>query len=165
MAISSTQAVRLLAELLEIDRAVRGRRQPLSLMHKHRRAAIVRELHLWALARQRGSAPPGAEHRQHPRAAVRLKVLLLGGPHPVELQSDSLAVGGVSVHVSFTPRVGDLLGLKLVPLEEAAFEVMGEVVWFDPVRARAGLRFHRITEEGLAVLERLVFSDLVKHSD
>jgi hypothetical protein len=164
MAISSTQAVRLLAELLEIDRTVRGRRQPLSLVQKQRRAAIVRDLHMWALARQRGNAPPGSEHRQHPRAAVRLKVQLLGGPHPVELQSDSLAVGGVSVRVSFTPRVGDLLGLKLVPLEEAAFEVMGEVVWFDPVRARAGLRFHQLTDEGRAVLERLVFSDLVKHS-
>src|SRR4029079_7740826 len=70
MAISSTQAVRHLAELLEIDRSVRGRRQPLSLTQKQRRSVIVRALHQWALARQRG-APPGAEQRQHPRANVQ----------------------------------------------------------------------------------------------
>src|SRR5689334_14429958 len=139
MANTPAQALRLLAELLEIDRAVRNRRQPLTLVQKQRRAAIARELHLWALAKQRDMAPPGSEQRQHPRANVRLRVQLLGGPRPIDLQSDSLAVGGVSVLVSFTPRVGDLLALKLVPLEDAAFEVMGEVVWFDPVRSRAGL--------------------------
>jgi len=161
MATNPAQAVRLLAELLELDRTVRGRRQPLSLVQKQRRAAIARELHMWALAKQRGNAPPGAEQRMHPRANVRLKVQLLGGPRSVDLQSDSLAVGGVSVSVSFTPRVGDLLGLRLVPLEDAAFELMGEVVWFDPVRSRAGLRFHDLTDEARAVLERLVFSDLI----
>jgi hypothetical protein len=162
MAITAAQAVRLLAELLEIDRAVRTRRQPLQLVQKQRRAAVVRDLHLFALSKQRGSAPTGAEQRQHPRANVRLKVQLLGGPHKVDLQSDSLAVGGASVTVKFTPRVGDLVPLRLVPLEDAPFEVMGEVVWFDPVRSRAGVRFQSLTDEARAVLERLIFSDLVR---
>jgi hypothetical protein len=107
----------------------------------------------------------GAELRAHPRASVRLKVQLLGGPRSVDLHSDSLAVGGVSVTVNFTPRVNDMLALKLVPLEEAPFEVMGEVVWFDPVRSRAGLRFHGLTDDGREILERLVFSDIVKTSE
>ncbi len=162
MATSAGQAVRLLAELLEMDRGVRNRRVPLSLVQKQRRAAIARELHLWALAKQRGAAPSGADQRQFPRANVRLRVQLLGGPRSVDLQSDSLAVGGVSVAVKFTPRVGDLLGLRLVPLEDAPFDVMGEVVWFDPVRSRAGLRFHDLTDDGREILERLVFSDLIK---
>src|SRR5262245_47249265 len=107
MAITAAQAVRLLAELLEIDRTHRNRRQPLQLVQKQRRAAIARDLHLFALAKQRGTAPTGAEQRQHPRANVRLKVQLLGGPHKVDLHSDSLAVGGASLMVKFTPRVGD----------------------------------------------------------
>jgi hypothetical protein len=162
MATSAGQAVRLLAELLELDRGARNRRVPLTLIQKQRRAAIARELHLWALARQRGGAPQGAEHRQFPRANVRVKVQLLGGPRSVDLHSDSLAVGGVSVAVSFTPRVGDLLGLRIVPLEDAPFEVMGEVVWFDPVRSRAGLRFQQVGDDAREVLERLVFSDLIR---
>ena len=162
MAISAAQALRHLAELLEIDRTVRTRRQPLTLVQKQRRAVIARDLHQWALERQRGNAPSGAEQRRDPRANVRLKVQLLGGPHTVDLHSDSLAVGGVSVSVKFTPRVGDLLGLRLVPLEDAPLEVMGEVVWFDPVRSRAGLRFQGLSEEGRAVLERIIFTDLVK---
>jgi hypothetical protein len=162
MAITATQAVRLLAELLEMDRSVRNRRQPLSLVQKQRRAAIARDLHLFALAKQRGQAPAGAEQRQHPRANVRVKVQLLGGPHKVDLHSDSLAVGGVSVSVKFTPRVGDMVGLRLVPLEDPPIEVMGEVVWFDPVRSRAGLRFQNLSDEGRAVLERIIFTDLVR---
>lgn len=161
MVTTAAKAVRLLAELLDLDRTVRMRRQNLTLAQKQRRAVIVRELHRWALAKQRGNAPPGAEQRQHPRANVRLKVQMLGGPHPVDLQSESLAVGGVSVTVSFAPRVGDLLGVRLVPLEDAPLEVMAEVVWFDPVRSRAGLRFHQVSDEAREVLERLVFSDLV----
>jgi len=159
MSTTAAKALRLFAELLEMDRSVRSRRMALSLTQKQRRAAIVRELHMWALSRQRG--PGGAEQRQFPRAQVRVKVQLLGGPRPVDLQSDSLAVGGVSVAVSFTPRVGDLLGLRIVPLEDVPFEVNGEVVWFDPVRARVGLRFHELTDDGRAILERLVFSNLV----
>jgi hypothetical protein len=162
MAITAAQAVRLLAELVELDRIVRTRRQPLSLPQKQRRAAISRDLHLWALAKQRGAAPPGAENRQHARANLRLRVQLRGGPRTIELQTDSIALGGVSVAVKFSPRVGDILGLRLVPLEDEPFDVMGEVVWFDPVRARAGLRFQNLSEEGRAVLERLIFSDLVK---
>jgi hypothetical protein len=165
MAISAGQAVRLLAELLDLDRSVRQRRQPLSLVQKQRRAAIARDLHLWALAKQRNAAPSGADQRQHPRANIRVKVQLLGGPRIVDLHSDSLAVGGVSVTVKFTPRVGDMLGLRLVPLEDAPFEVMGEVVWFDPVRSRAGLRFHNLPDEARDVLERIIFSDLVKQGE
>jgi hypothetical protein len=159
MSTTAGKAVRLFAELLEMDRSVRSRRMSLSLTQKQRRAAIVRELGMWALSRQRG--PVGSEQRKYPRANVRLKVQMLGGPRPVDLQSDSLAVGGVSVTVSFTPRVGDLVGLRLVPLEDSPFEVNGEVVWFDPVRSRVGLRFHDLTDEGRAILERLVFSNLV----
>lgn len=159
---SAAKAVRLLAELVELDRGVRSRKQSMTLPQKQRRAAIVRELHLFALARQRGLAPSGSEHRQHPRAQVSLRVQLSGGPHPVELKSESVAVGGVCVVVKFAPRVGDLFALKLIPLEDAPFEVMGEVVWFDPVRSRAGVRFKELSEEGRGVIERLVLSDLVQ---
>lgn len=152
----------MLAELLELDRSIRHRRQPMSLVQKQRRAAIVRDLHMWALAKQRGAAPQGSELRQFPRANVRVRLQLLGGPRPIDLHSDSLAVGGASVVVSFSPRVSDLLGLRIVPLEDAPFEVMGEVVWFDPVRMRAGLRFQSLSDDGREVLERLIFSDLVK---
>src|SRR3954465_11106094 len=96
MAITAAQAVRMLAELLDIDRSIRTRRQSPSLVQKQRRAAIARDLHLFAIAKQRSAAPAGAEQRQHARANVRLKVQLLGGPHKVDLHSDSLAVGGVS---------------------------------------------------------------------
>jgi hypothetical protein len=162
MAITAAQALRYLAELLEIDSSVRMRRQPPTLVQKQRRAAIARDLHLWALDRQRGLAP-GAEQRQYPRANLRVKVQLLGGPRSVDLQSESLAVGGVSVTVKFSPRVGDMLGLRIVPLEETPFEVMGEVVWFDPIRSRAGIRFHKLTDESREILERLVFQEIVKN--
>jgi hypothetical protein len=162
MSITAAQAVRLLAELLDMDRGVRTRRQPMSLVQKQRRAVIARDLHSFALAKQRGTAPSGADQRQHPRASVRVKVQLLGGPHKIDLHSDSLAVGGVSVTVKFTPRVGDMIGLRLVPLEDPPIEVMGEVVWFDPVRSRAGMRFHDLSDDGRAVLERIVFTDILK---
>jgi hypothetical protein len=158
MSVTATKAVHLLAELLEMDRSVRSRRQARSLPQKQRRAAIVRELHQFMLARQRG---PGAEQRQFPRAAIRIKVQMLGGPHPVDLHSDSLAVGGLSCQVSFTPRNGDLFGLRLVPLEEPPLEVDAEVVWYDPVRSRVGLRFINLSDEGREILERLVLQELV----
>jgi hypothetical protein len=162
MTINAAQAVRMLAELLEIDRATRMRRTPPSLPQKQRRAALARDLARWALAKQRGAAPPGAELRQHPRANVRVKVQLSSGPRPIDLSSDSLGVGGVSVLMSFAPRVGDMFRLRIVPLEDAPIEVTGEVVWFEPVRSRAGLRFHDLSEEGQEGLERLVFSDLLR---
>jgi hypothetical protein len=161
MVLTPGKAVRLLAELLEFDDLQRKRRQPLTLAQKQRRAAISMELHRWALERQR-SAGQGAEQRQHPRAPVRLRIQMLGGPRPIELESDSLAVGGIRVVVGFAPRVGDVLALRILPLEEAAVEVMAKVVWFDPVRSKAGLAFIDVSDETRAFVERLVYADLVK---
>jgi hypothetical protein len=163
MRLSSGKAVRLLAELLEFDEMVRKRRQPLTLAQKQRRAAITMELHRWALDFQRGTSP-GAEQRRNPRASVRLRIQMLGGPRPIELESDSLAVGGIRVVVNFAPRVGDVLALRLLPLEEPAQEVMAKVVWFDPVRSKAGLSFVDVTEPARELVERLVYSDLLKRS-
>ena len=161
MAIGSAQAVRLLAELLEMDYVARQRRRSSSLVQKQRRAAIVRELQVWALARQQG--PQGTTLREHPRAAVKLRVELIGGPGPVALESDSLAVGGISVSISFQPKAGDLLPLRLVPTQpEEPVAVTGEVIWYDPFRGRAGLRFLELSEDARALIERLVFADLIR---
>jgi len=157
----STKAVRLLSELLEFDQLVRTRRQPLTLLQKQRRQAIATELHRWALERQR-SQGKGAEHRRDPRADVRLRVQMLGGPRPVDLEADSIAVGGVRVHVGFQPRVGDVLALRMTPLEEPAVELMARVVWYDPVRSKAGLAFMSLSESARGFVERVVYSDLVK---
>jgi hypothetical protein len=117
----------------------------------------------WALARQ--AAPQGAEQRRDPRAPVRIRVQLLGGPRPVELQSESLAVGGLSATLHFAPRKGDLMALRLVPPPpEPPLELMGEVVWYEPRKARAGLRFKDSSDEAKAVLERIVFGELVRNS-
>src|SRR5262245_22218606 len=91
------QAVRLLAELVELDRQIRIKRQPLTLAQKQRRAQISQDLHRWALAQQRAGWDGAGEQRRDPRANVRLRVQLVGGPRPIELQSDSLAVGGMSL--------------------------------------------------------------------
>lgn len=157
----STKAVRLLSELLEFDQLVRTRRQPLTLLQKQRRQAIASELHRWALERQR-SEGQGAEHRRDPRAEVRLRVQMLGGPRPVDLEADSIAIGGVRVHVGFQPRVGDVLALRMTPLEEPAVELMARVVWYDPVRSKAGLAFMSLSDSARAFIERVVYSDLVK---
>ena len=157
----STKVVRMLSELLEFDQLVRTRRQPLTLLQKQRRQAISSELHRWALDRQR-STGSGAELRRDPRADIRLRVQMLGGPRPVDLEADSIAVGGVRVHVGFQPRIGDLLALRMVPLEEPAIEVMGRVVWYDPVRSKAGIAFMSLSDSARAFVERVVFSGIIK---
>ena len=161
MALPSSSPLRLLAELLELDQIARDRRAALTLAQKQRRQVICQELRLWALARQ--NAPSGSEQRRDPRAVMRLRVQLLGGPRPVELQTESLAVGGLSATLHFAPRKGDLMALRLIPGEpEAALELMGEVVWYDARKTRAGLRFKDTSEEVKAVLERIVFAELVR---
>ena len=158
--ISAAQAVRLLAELVELDRQMRARRQPLTLQQKQRRAQIAQDLHRWTLGRQRWTGL--GEQRRDPRANVQLRVLLIGGPRSVELQSDSLAVGGMSLTLPFAPRLGDRLHLKLVPAEpDEAVEVEGDVIWCNAARQRAGVQFTNVTDEARALLERLIFADLV----
>jgi PilZ domain len=161
MALPSSSPLRLLAELLELDQLARDRRATLTLAQKQRRQIICQELRLWFLARQ--GAPSGGEQRRDPRAAMRVRVQLLGGPRPVDLQTESLAVGGLSVTLHFAPRKGDLLALRLVPAEpDPPLALMGEVVWYDPRRTRAGLRFKDPSEEAKEVLERIVFGELVR---
>jgi hypothetical protein len=160
--ISATQAVRLLAELVELDRHVRMKRQPLTLQQKQRRAQIAQDLHRWALARQRAGFPGGGEQRRDPRANLRLRAQLVGGPRPVELQSDSLAVGGMSLTLPFAARVGDRLHLKLIPPPpDEPFAVEGEIIWFNAGRQRAGVMFHGLDDDGRALLERLIYADLI----
>jgi hypothetical protein len=161
MPLDAARALKLLAELRDIDHAARSRKN-ITLAEKQRRLAIARELNQFTLDQQRPQGG-GADHRQHPRAQVKLKVELLGGPRSIELETDSLAVGGVSCVVSFGPRVGDLLSLRLTPpAPDEPIEVMAEVVWFHPIRSRAGLAFHDLRDEARAVIERLIYSDLVK---
>src|SRR5690242_14035895 len=129
--ISPTQAVRLLAELKELDRVTRQKRLTMTLQQKQRRAQIAIDLHRWTLARQQAlwSRRP---QRKSPRANLRLRVQLIGGPRPLELQSDSLAVGGMSLQLPFQPRLGDMLALRLIPRPpDEPLEVAGEVVWFN----------------------------------
>lgn len=160
--ITPTQAVRLLAELVEIDRQIRVKRQPLTLQQKQRRAAIAQDLHRWALARQRAGWTGTGDQRRDPRANLRLRVQLVGGPRPVELQSDSLAVGGMSLTLPFAARLGDRLHLKLVPPPpDDAFAVEGEIIWFNAARQRAGVQFHGLDDEARALLERLIYADLI----
>ena len=113
MELDSAHAVRLLAELIELDRSLQKKRRAWGLVQKQRRAAIARELSLWAMSRQQLSG--SGEKRQHPRASLKLRVAMQGGPRPLALDSDTLAVGGLSLSVPFQPRAGDLLHLTLVP--------------------------------------------------
>jgi hypothetical protein len=161
-AIGPAQAVRLLAELVELDRQIRIKRQPLSLQQKQRRAQIAQDLHRFALARQRASYGGSGEQRRDPRANVKLRVQLIGGPRAVELQSDSLAVGGMSLTLNYAPRLGDRLHLRLVPPQpDDPFAVDGEVVWFNAARQRVGVQFLGLDEAQRHLLERLIFADLV----
>ena len=50
----------------------------------------------------------------------------------------------------------------VVPPPEPPLELMGEVVWYDPRKPRAGLRFKDASDEAKAVLERIVFGELVR---
>lgn len=161
-AIGPAQAVRLLAELVELDRQIRFKRQPLTLQQKQRRAQIAQDLHRFALARQRSNWGGEGEQRRDPRANLRLRVQLVGGPRPIELQSDSLAVGGMSLTLTFAPRLGDRLHLQLVPPPpDEPLPVEGEVIWFNAARQRVGVQFHGLDEAGRELLERLIFADLV----
>jgi hypothetical protein len=160
--VGTGQAVRLLAELVELDRQIRIKRQPLTLGQKQRRAQISQDLHRWALAQQRAGWDGTGDQRRDPRANVRLRVQLVGGPRPIELQSDSLAVGGMSLTLPFATRLGDRLHLKLVPPPpDEPLPVEGEVIWFNAARQRVGVQFHGLQEAGLQLLERLVYADLV----
>jgi hypothetical protein len=161
MPLPLSKALKLLAELQEFESMLRKRRQPLSLAQKQRRSAIAADLHRWALERQRQRLSPQAENRQHARADVRMRVQMLGGPRPIDLESDSLAVGGLRVLVNFAPRVGDVLALKILPLEAPSIEAMARVVWYDPRRGKAGLSFVDLDADSRAHLEQLIFSDLL----
>jgi hypothetical protein len=168
MASPTSRAVLLIAELQELDRKLmRGQAPSLTLLERQRRAAICRELHAWALERQQGNQ--AIKRRADPRAAIALRVSVVGGPHSVELITESLAVGGLSVVLtSFLPRVGDLFTLRLQP--DAApdpslahsITAMADVVWVDPVRSRAGLRFRQLSEADRAAIEALVLDTLVQ---
>jgi|GEM_PF-2572456 len=162
MAFPTSRAVKLLSELADIDRKLMSSSfQGLTLLERQRRSAIVRELGGWALERQ--IAPEGSQRRADPRAPIRLGVQLIGGPHPVTLESESIAVGGISVLLQhFTPRVGDQLTLRLGPIDSMIVEVMGQVVWIDPIRQRAGLRFCDLSEANRAAVEYLVLRSLVQ---
>jgi hypothetical protein len=160
--IGPAQAVRLLSELVELDRQIRVKRQPLTLQQKQRRAQIAQDLHRWALARQRSNWGGSGEQRQSPRANVKLRVQLVGGPRAVELQSDSLAVGGMSLTLTFAARLNDRLHLRLVPPPpDEPIAVEGEIIWFNAARQRVGVMFHGLDDAGKELLERLIFADLV----
>lgn len=155
----SPPPVKLLAELLELDKQLRGRRNPPTLQQRQRRTAISRQLHDWAMAKQ--EQPGRVPQRSEPRAALQVAVELLGGPHRVLLMTESVAIGGLSCEVSFSPKRGDLLHLRILPDGEAPFEVMAEVVWWNANNRRAGMAFRQVPEEGRAVLERMVFRGLI----
>ena len=160
MPIDSTRALKLLAELRDIDTGARSKRA-ITFAEKQRRQAIARELADIALNEQR--PPSGQSQRRHARAPIHVRVQLLGGPHTIELTTDTIALGGVSVDVPFSPRVGDLFALKLIPPgTDEPFEVMAQVVWFQPARQKAGLEFHDLPEAGRTILERLIYTDLFK---
>lgn len=159
---SAAQAMRLLSELLELDRQVRVRRQALSLQQKQRRMQIAQDLSKFALARQQAGWLGSGPQRKEPRANVRLRVQQIGGPHPLELQSDSLAVGGMSLTLPFTPRLGDRLHLRLVPQPpDEPQRAEAEVVWINAARQRVGVQFRELDDEARALIERLIFADLV----
>jgi hypothetical protein len=99
-----------------------------------------------------------------PRAPLHLRVQLIGGPRPLELHTESVGVGGLSLQLTFSPRLGDHLALRLVPPPpDDAVEVEAQVVWFNAAKQRAGVQFRSISEEAHALLERLVFDDLLKY--
>lgn len=150
----------LLRELLEIDETVRRRRVALTFVQKQRRMTIASELGRWAMASR--PSPKGAELRQHPRAEMKVRLELLGGPKPITLETDTLGLGGAGVAVSFPVRRGDLWRMRLCPPGEEPVELGAEVVWVDVPRARAGLRFVQQTDELRALVERLVFSELIR---
>ncbi len=159
MPLDAARALKLLAELRDIDIGARLRKS-ITLAEKQRRQAIARALNQITLAMQQPVS--GSNQRQHPRAHVPLRCELLGGPRALQLPTDSVAVGGIAVDVGFSPRVGDLVHLRLTPpAPDEPFEVMAQVVWFHPVRMKAGLAFHDLGEEPRAVLERLVYNELV----
>ena len=159
--ISTTQAVRLLAELKELDRTTRQKRQTLTLQQKQRRAQIALDLHRWTLARQHAQWS-GNQQRKSARANVKLRVQLIGGPRPLELETESLAVGGLSLILSFQPRLGDHLHLRLIPQPpDDPIEVAAEVVWFNAAKQRAGVQFQDLSDDAMGVLERIVFDDLI----
>jgi hypothetical protein len=152
----------MLAELLELDQQTRAKRNPQSFQQKQRRAQLARELHAFALERQRAEWSGDGEQRQDPRAKVRLRVQLVGGPHPVELESDSLAIGGMSLMLPFLPHRSDRLHLRLVPPPpDEPVAVDGEIIWTNAARHRVGVRFCDVSEDARALLERLIYSDLV----
>jgi hypothetical protein len=160
--IGTAQAVRLLAELVELDRQIRSKRMPLTLQQKQRRAQIAQDLHRFALTRQRADWGGPGQQRRDPRANLKLRVQMVGGPRPIELQSDSLAVGGMSLTLSFAPRLGDRLHLRLVPPPpDDPIPVEGEVIWFNAARQRVGVQFHGLDEAQRQLLERLIYADLV----
>src|SRR5262245_21937395 len=135
MALPPSSPLKLLAELLELDQMSRERRTAWALLQRQRRQIICQDLRAWALARQ--TAPDGTEQRSDPRVPLRIRVQLLGGPRPIDVRSDSLAVGGLSARLHFAPRKGDLFALRLIPPPpEEALDLIGEVMWYDPRGSR-----------------------------
>ena len=159
--LSAIKAMQLLKELLEIDEGVRRRKVALTFVQKQRRMTIASELARWAMASR--PAPKGHELRQHPRADMKVRLELLGGPQSVSLETDTLGLGGAGVAVRFPARRGDVWRMRLWPPEgDDPVELQAEVVWVDVPRARCGLRFLEQTDELRAVIERLVFSELIR---
>ena len=111
-------------------------------------------------------APEGAEQRRDPRAAVHICACSSSVGRVLSSCSRSRWRWAASRRrLHFAPRKGDLLALRLVPPPpEVALELMGEVVWYDPRKARAGLRFKDPSDEAKSVLERIVFGELVRNA-
>jgi hypothetical protein len=161
MSKSSASAVRLLAELLELEQQARRRLGSLTVIQKQRRVALSDELRQWALAQQRAPGG-GAEKRQSPRAEVRLRVQLIGGPRPVDVETSSISEGGLSLTLRAAPRLGDRIALRLVPPPpDESVEVTTEVAWYDPKNGGAGLKFCDLGEEARALIARLVYAHLL----
>ena len=109
--------------------------------------------------RQRAIYAGGGEQRRDPRANVKLRVQLIGGPRPSSC-SRTRSPSADEPDAQFAPRLGDRLHLRLVPPQpDEPFAVDGEVVWFNAARQRVGVQFLGLDEAQRQLLERLIFAD------
>lgn len=157
--ISSTQAVLLLSELLELDLTVRRRRGPATIDERRRRRNISKSLRDWAMALEANRLGPGAGQREHPRAPVRIYVKW----GEERLPCESLGLGGLSLARDERPTLGETVELEICPPQPDATEpVRAQVMWWDPKEKRVGLSFVDLSDTAQSLIERLVYTELVK---
>ena len=98
------------------------------------------------------SEEPQEERRRYERSRLIIDVFFNGADLTGVASTKDISPGGLYMNTQAELPEGALLAIR-IPLPEGDVVVNGEVIYSNPGRG-VGLRFHGLTDEGRAVIER-----------